>query len=233
MSSVFCFLKSFKTLLMSVFCLSSPLYDQNQSSLLFAVCLSGIQNTQAWVICLYFCFKYHSQHPMFPLPSSRKVHKTWSHRHDHNQSSLFFAICQKAFEMRSHVWSAPVSHSNILEYIQCALFFSYLSKTIKSRRLFKTILQKDSCSLLAAFLSLKHNTNLPCLLSACASKPLAMISKSPLSAQNRWQTAAWLLLFSLPKTDTHWHMEFIWSAEKYSNNYTKLLMFPSLLISLY
>lgn len=221
MSPVFCFLKSSKTLLMSVFCLPSPLYDQNQSSLLFAVCLSGIQNTQAWAICLYLRFKNHSPHPMYFLLSSRKVHKTWSHRHDHNQSFLFFAICLKAFEMRSHVWSAPVSYSNVSTYDICALFSSFKNNKISSA--FQNHITNRFMFAARCFsVSQIPPTIYACLLCACGSKILAMISVSFIcskSVRNRCMAAP---LFSLPKTDTHWHMEYVWSAEKYSK-YLRIL----------
>jgi hypothetical protein len=93
-------------------------------------------------------------------------------------------------------------------------------KNHKVSTVFQKSLPQSPCSLLGAFLSLKYEEYLLCLLSACASKILAINSLYPLSAQNETITAPWLVLFSLfQKQSCEELMGSVWSAERYSKIY--------------
>lgn len=110
--------------------------------------------------------------------------------------------------------------------ITCYVLFSLLPKPTKYRQLFKKNPKKIHVRSSQLSCLSNSTTISQCLLSACASKTLAVISNSLLSAQNQMKTASWLLLFPLFQKGFGFNMMgYLWSAEKYSKILQEIHMF--------
>ena len=175
---------------------------------LSTICLLGTRNTQSWLICLYLCFKMASKEPMLSLLSSAKIRNIepyiWSQPISFLHH-LFFRHSKWAV-MRSHSWSSHLFVSNTVDDALCVLF-SPLAKSTTFRKFIKRVSgEQHVCSSWLVCLS-KYASATPCLLSACASRILIIISVSFICL--KW-AESWIMaapLFSPPKKETDWCYE--------------------------